>query len=214
MIDSQQRPAFILKYRPSPHKSPPLRLSLYFQERLPELFHSSRLIEISATRLSTRSELYLCLGYAIFQLAITNQSFITISIIPPMPDPTTRPPLPEPPAPSLHPLSTHLSPTSPTNQEPSMAHALLAPSASLPTNQSTNAGTSSTTGIAHNAPHTIPPAVTFSSVPYVDTLHSVFYQAGGDIHIYLPTNGVCTLLIYILYSHLIDQCSIAFAQLP
>ena len=136
-----------------------------------------------------------------------------MSVIPPTPDLTTRPPLPEPPAPSLHPPPTRLSPASPTAQEPSTAHALLAPSVSSPTNRSTNAGTSSTTGVAHNAPH-IPPAVTFSGVPYVDASHSVFYQAGGDIHIYPPANGARTLLVYILYSHLIDQCSIAFEQPP
>src|SRR5882762_3416697 len=112
-----------------------LRLSLYFQERLPELFRSGRRIEISAARLSTRSELYFCLGYAIFQLAITDQSFTTMSVIPLTLLPTTRSPLPEPPAPSLHPPPMPLAPASPADQPPWTAHALLTPPASSPTNQ-------------------------------------------------------------------------------
>ena len=129
---------------------------------------------------------------------------IAMSAIPLTDLSTNRHPPPEPPAPSSQFSQAPSFPASSTDRRP---HALLAP---VTAHQSTNADTSNGTSVANNNAQHIPPAVTFAGVPYVDASLSVVYQAGRDIHVYPPTNGMCTLRSrYILCSR-----SVTFSHPP
>jgi len=109
---------------------------------------------------------------------------------------TNRHPPSELPAPSSQFSQTPSFPTPSTDQPP---HALLAPVTAY---QSTNPGTSNRTGVANNNAEHIPPAVTLAGASHVDASHSVFYQAGRDIHIYPPANRTCICWEKSLYSML------------
>ena len=118
---------------------------------------------------------------------------------------TNRHPPPDPPAPSLQLSQTPSVPAASTDRPP---RTLLAPVTAY---QAMNTDTFNETGVANNNAQHIPPAVTFAGVPHVDASHSVFHQAGRDIHIYPPANGMCTLLeVIIFYAHVLLLSHICF----